>query len=90
MLCSVSVPLKLLYHFSAQVSIGFIPFCALSAAKGMVIKMKNKVIGCFRSKECANDFLLIKSFTSTAAKNGFSVFRALFLLLSGQFTWGTE
>ncbi len=50
-----------------------------------MVKIKNKVIGCFRSKEGANDFLMIKSFTSTAAKNGFTAFHALFLLLSGKF-----
>jgi len=53
-----------------------------------MVKMKNKVIGCFRSKESAEYFLKIKSFTSTAAQNGTTSFQALFLLLSGQIAWG--
>ncbi len=55
-----------------------------------MLKMKNKVIGCFRSKEGAEDFLMLKSFTSTAAKNDTTAFQTLFLLLSGQPAWGTE
>ncbi len=68
-----------------------VPFTNNQAERDLrMVKMKNKVIGCFRSKESAEDFLLIKSFTSTAAKNGFTAFWALFLLLSGQFVLGTE
>jgi len=68
-----------------------VPFTNNQAERDLrMVKMKNKVIGCFRSKDGAEDFLKIKSFTSTAAKNGTTAFQALFLLLSGKPAWGTE
>jgi len=55
-----------------------------------MVKMKNKVIGTFRSKQGAKDFLILKSLTSTAAKAGSTAFQALLSLFQGQFVLGTE
>ncbi|MBQ1555855.1 MAG: IS66 family transposase, partial [Clostridia bacterium] len=55
-----------------------------------MVKMKNKVIGTFRSEQGAKDFLILKSFTSTAVKNGFTAFDALRSLLYGRFSLVTE
>ena len=55
-----------------------------------MVKMKNKVIGTFRSEQGAKDFLILKSFTSTAVKNGVTAFEALRSLLYGQFALVTE
>jgi hypothetical protein len=53
-----------------------------------MVKMKNKVIGTFRSKQGAKDFLILKSLTSTAAKAGSTAFQALLSLFQGQFILG--
>lgn len=50
-----------------------------------MVKIKNKVIGSFRSEQGAKDFLTLKSLTSTADKVGFTAFDALFSLFLGQF-----
>ena len=55
-----------------------------------MVKMKNKVIGTFRSQQGAKDFLILKSLTSTAAKAGSTAFQALLSLFQGQFVLGTE
>ena len=55
-----------------------------------MIKMKNKVIGSFRLKQGAKDFLILKSFSSAASKAGFTPFDALLSLLFGPFSLVTE
>lgn len=67
------------------------PFSNNQAERDLrMVKLKNKVIGCFRSADGAKDFLTLKSFTSTAAKAGQTAFSALLLLFQGDFTLGTE
>lgn len=48
-----------------------------------MVRMKSKVIGTFRSEQGAKDFLMLKSFTSTAAKAGVTAFDALLSLFFG-------
>ena len=68
-----------------------VPFTNNQAERDLrMIKVKNKVIGCFRSLEGARNFLTLKSFTSTAAKNGVTTFQALLALFSGQVVLETE
>ena len=68
-----------------------VPFTNNQAERDLrMIKVKNKVIGCFRSSEGARNFLTQKSFTSTAAKNGVTAFQALLALFSGHAVFGTE
>ena len=68
-----------------------VPFTNNQAERDLrMIKVKNKVIGCFRSLEGARNFLTLKSFTSTSAKNGVTAFQALIALFSGQVDSGTE
>ena len=50
-----------------------------------MVKVKNKVIGTFRSLHGANDFLILKSLTSTATKAGFTAFDDLLSLIFGRF-----
>ena len=68
-----------------------VPFTNNQAGRDLrMVKIKNKVIGTFRSEQGAKDFLILKSFTSTAAKNGVTAFEALRSLLYGQFALVTE
>ena len=68
-----------------------VPFTNNQAERDLrMVKMKNKVIGTFRSEQGAKDFLILKSFTSTAVKNGFTAFDALRSLLYGRFSLVTE
>ena len=66
-----------------------VPFSNNQAERDLrMVKMKNKVIGCFRSVTGATDFLTLKSFTSTAAKSGQTAFSALLDLFQGNFVLG--
>ena len=68
-----------------------VPFSNNQAERDLhMVKMKNKVIGCFRSVTGAADFLTLKSFTSSAAKAGQTAFSALLDLFQDSFACGTE
>ena len=68
-----------------------VPFTNNQAERDLrMVRMKSKVIGTFRSEQGAKDFLMLKSFTSTAAKAGVTAFDALLSLFVGQMMWGSE
>lgn len=68
-----------------------VPFLNNQAERDLrVVKMKNKVIGCFRSFAGATDFLTLKSFTSTVAKTSMAALSALLALFQGNFACGAE
>jgi transposase len=49
-----------------------------------IVKVKQKVSGCLRTKEGASQFAAIHSYTSTLRKNGVSVFQAVQAALAGR------
>lgn len=51
-------------------------FCIMGANKG-VRKIKQKVSGCFRTDDGADDFAKLHSIAKTAMKNGNSKFNAI-------------
>jgi transposase len=55
-----------------------VPFTNNAAEQSLrMIKVKQKVSGCFRTTEGAKDFLTVRSYTATAKKNDINVFDAL-------------
>ncbi len=57
-----------------------VPFTNNQAEQdGRMMKLKQKISGGFRSQEGAHDFAVIRSFISTAKKQGWNVIQALML-----------
>jgi len=55
-----------------------VPFTNNTAEQSLrMIKVKQKVSGCFRTSDGAKQFLNVRSYTATAQKNGVNVFDAL-------------
>lgn len=68
-----------------------VPFTNNQAERDLrMVRMKSKVIGTFRSEQGAIDFLLLKTFTSTASKAGIAAFDALLSMFQGQLALRTE
>ena len=67
------------------------PFTNNQAERDLrMVKVKNKVIGTFRSLQGAKDFLILKSLTSTGSKAGTTAFDALLSLNFGRYGLRTE
>ena len=62
-----------------------IPFTNNQAERDLrMLKVKLKVSGCFKTKESAQRFCLLRSFVSTCTKNGINVNEAFNLLFAGE------
>lgn len=46
------------------------------------VKVRMKVSGCFRKRESSESYLRLRSYASTAAEHGISVFKAICFALS--------
>ncbi|HET7117427.1 MAG TPA: transposase, partial [Hanamia sp.] len=49
-----------------------------------MMKVKQKISGCFRSKDGASSFAIIRSYIDTMRKNGYSIMDAIGLAMSGK------
>jgi len=48
-----------------------------------MIKLKQKISGCFRKEQSAKVFCRVRSYISTSRKQGYSVYQALKLAMTG-------
>lgn len=68
-----------------------VPFTNNQAERDLrMVRLKSKVIGCFRTASGAENFLAIKSVISSAIKHGYTAFQAVLSLLSHRCAWMTE
>lgn len=71
-----------------------VPFDNNQAERDLrMLKVKQKVSGCFRTKKGADDFMSLMTYTGTALKNGVGAFNAIRNALDGKalalvFQWG--